>query len=99
MALSKRHISKEEVEHVAWLARLELSEEEKELYTQQFNDILDYFQKLNELDTEGVPPTLHVLELVNVFRKDEVKPSLPPEEALANAPRKRGRFFEAPRIL
>lgn len=99
MSLSKRHISKKEVEHVAWLARLELSEEEKELYTQQFNDILDYFQKLNELDTEGVPPTLHVFELVNVFRKDDVKLSLPPEEALANAPKKKGRFFEAPRIL
>lgn len=95
----RRHISKEEVEHVAWLARLELSEEEKNLYTEQFNDILEYFSKINELKTEDVPPTYHVVNLVNVFREDEVKPSLPVEEVVRNAPKKREGYFEAPKIF
>jgi len=95
----KKHISKEQVEHVSWLARLEVSEEEKELYTKQFNDILEYFNKINELNTENVPPTFHTAHLVNVLRDDEVKPSLPVEEALRNAPKKRKNYFQAPRML
>lgn len=97
--MGKRHISREEVEHVAWLARIELSEEEKHLFTEQFNQILDFFKKIDEVDTEGVPPTYHVLDLVNVYRKDEVGPSLAAEEALKNAPKREKGFFKAPRIV
>ena len=97
--MKKQHLSKKEVEHVAWLAHIELSEQEKELFTEQFNDILDYFKKIDEIDTEGVEPTYHVLDLNNVTRKDEILPSLSTEEALKNAPRKQKKFFKAPRIV
>ena len=97
--MRKQHISKEEVEHIAWLARIELSEEEKELFTEQFNRILAYFKKIDEVDTERIPPTYHVLDLVNVYREDKVSPSLPPKEVLKNAPKKEKRFFKAPRIV
>jgi aspartyl-tRNA(Asn)/glutamyl-tRNA(Gln) amidotransferase subunit C len=96
---AEKHISREEVEHVAWLARIELSEEEKELYTQQFNQILAYFSKLAELDTEEVPPELHAVSLVNICRDDRVEKPLGKEEALKNAPKKREGYFEAPKIL
>jgi len=97
--MKKLHISKEEVEHIAWLAHIELSEEEKELFTEQFNRILDYFKKIDEVDTEKIPPTYHVLDLVNVYREDKVSPSLPAKETLRNAPKKEKRFFKAPRIV
>lgn len=93
-------LSKEEVEHVAWLARIELSEEEKELFTRQFNDILAYFRKIDELDTEHIPPTHHVIEeQKDILREDEVEPCMPREEALRNAPRKENGHIKAPRIL
>ena len=95
----KRHITKEEVEHVAWLARIELSKEEKSLFTEQFNQILDFFKKIDEVDTEEVPPTYHVLDLLNVYRGDEVVSSLAIEEALKNAPKGEKGFFKAPRIV
>ena len=95
----KRHISLKEVEHVAWLAHIELTEKEKNLFTEQFNRILSYFRKIDEADTEGVPPTYHVLDLVNVYRKDEAKESLPKEESLKNAPKKEDGFFKSPRIV
>ena len=97
--MKKRHISKEEVEHVAWLARIELSEEDKDLFTKQFNEIIDYFKKIYAVDTKGVPPTHHVLGLVNIYREDKVLPSLPAKEVLKNAPKKERRFFRAPRII
>ena len=97
--MGKRHISKDEVEHIAWLAHIELFEEEKELFTEQFNRILDYFKKIDEVDTEEIPPTYHVLDLVNVYREDKVLPSLPPKETLKNAPKREKRFFKAPRIV
>jgi len=97
--MKKQHLSKKEVEHVAWLAHIELSEQEKELFTEQFNDILDYFKKIDEINTEGVEPTYHVLDLNNVTRKDEILPSLSTEDALKNAPRKQKKFFKAPRIV
>jgi len=97
--MKKRLISKEEVEHTAWLARIELSEDEKALFTRQLNEILDYFQKIDEVDTEDVPPTFHVLDLVNIYREDEVHPSLPAEDVLKNAPKKEKRFFRAPSIV
>ncbi len=99
MEKREKHISRSQVEHLAWLARLELTEEEKELYTAQLNEILEYFNRLSEINTENVPPTYHVIGKVNVFREDEIQPSLQVEEALKNAPKKRNSFFEAPKIL
>lgn len=87
------------MKHIAWLARVNLSKEEEELFTQQFNEILDYFKKIDELDTEKVPPTFHIIDLKNVFREDEIGPSLPIEKALLNAPCKKGRLFKAPKML
>lgn len=92
-------ISKDDVEHVALLARLELSEAEKELYTQQLNAILEHAQALQQVDTEGVPPTAHVLPLQNVWREDRVGVDLPPEKVLANAPERDENFFKVPKIV
>ena len=97
--MKKRYISKKDVEHTAWLARIELSEDEKNLFSKQFNEILDYFKKIDSVDTEGVPATYHILNLVNIFRKDEVQPSLPAKDVLRNASKKEKRFFKAPKIL
>ena len=97
--MKRQHLSKKEVEHIAWLAHIELSDQEKSLFTEQFNEILDYFKKIDEVDTEGVEPTYHVLDLRNVSRTDETTPSLPIEEALRNAPKKEKKFIKAPRIV
>jgi len=97
--MKRQHLSKKEVEHIAWLAHIELSDKEKTLFTEQFNEILDYFKKIDEVDTEGVEPTYHVLDLKNVSRTDETSPSLPIEEALRNAPKKENKFIKAPRIV
>ena len=97
--MKRKHLSKREVEHIAWLAHIELSDKEKTLFTEQFNEILDYFKKIDEVDTEGVEPTYHVLDLKNVSRKDKAEPSLPTEEALKNAPKKERKFIKAPRIV
>lgn len=97
--MGKRHISREEVEHVAWLAHIELTEEEKERFTDQFNRILDYFKKVDEADTKDVAPTYHVLDLINIYREDKAKEPLPKDEALKNAPKKEDGFFKSPRIV
>lgn len=97
--MKRQHLSKKEVEHIAWLAHIELSDKEKTLFTEQFNEILDYFKKIDAVDTEGVEPTYHVLDLKNVSRTDETTPSLPIEEALRNAPKKEKKFIKAPRIV
>ena len=94
-----QHLSKKDVEHIAWLAHIELSDQEKTLFTEQFNEILDYFKKIDEVDTEGIEPTYHVLDLENVSRRDKIEPSLPVEEALRNAPKKEKKFIKAPRIV
>ena len=99
MSESSKKISEKKVEHIAWLARIELTEEEKKLFTEQFNTILEYFEIINELDTEKIPPTSHVLDLTNVFREDKVMSSLATEEALKNAPKKERGFFKAPKII
>ena len=99
VSTEKQHLSKKEVEHVAWLAHIELSEQEKTLFTEQFNGILEYFKKIDEVNTEDVEPTCHVLDIDNVFRKDKTEPSLPAEKVLENAPRKEKKFFKAPRIV
>jgi len=92
-------ITQKEVEHVAKLARLELSEDEKGTFTRQLSAILTYMDQLKMLDTRGVEPTNKVLPTENVFRDDEVRPSLPQERALANAPEQADGFFRVPRIL
>lgn len=97
--MKRHHLSKKQVEHVAWLAHIELTEKEKIIFTEQFNDILEYFRKIDKVDTEDVQPTHHVLDLVNVYREDEETSSLSIEEALKNAPRKEKQFLKAPRIV
>ncbi|GFN22253.1 MAG: Asp-tRNA(Asn)/Glu-tRNA(Gln) amidotransferase subunit GatC [Thermoanaerobacteraceae bacterium] len=92
-------LSKKEVEHVALLARLHLSEEEKESYTHQLNAVMDYMEKLRALNTEGVEPTAHVLPLRNIFREDAVRPGLPREKALEGAPAAREGQFKVPRVV
>ncbi|HDZ84587.1 MAG TPA: Asp-tRNA(Asn)/Glu-tRNA(Gln) amidotransferase subunit GatC, partial [Nitrospirae bacterium] len=77
-----------EIDHVALLARLELNDEEKQLFSKQVGSIIEYVDKLNELDIDDVEPTAHVLPIKNVFREDELRSSLPREKALQNAPRK-----------
>lgn len=91
-------ISREQVLHVAKLARLELSEEELERMREQLSAILDAVGKVAELDLEGVEPTAHPLDLVNVLADDVPRPSLPREEALANAPDPEDGFFGVPAV-
>jgi aspartyl-tRNA(Asn)/glutamyl-tRNA(Gln) amidotransferase subunit C len=92
-------LSQAEVEHVATLARLKLTPEEIETFTQQLNNILLYMEKLSELDTKGIQPTTHALHLSNAFRKDEVRPSLPREEALGLAPEEGCSAFIVPKVI
>jgi aspartyl-tRNA(Asn)/glutamyl-tRNA(Gln) amidotransferase subunit C len=92
-------ITREEVEHVARLARLALSEEEKAEMTAQLDAILGYMDKLNAVDTSGVEPTTTVIPMVSVMRDDAVRPSLSQDEALSNAPDREDAFFRVPRII
>ena len=89
-------ITREQVEHVARLAHLALTEEELERFRGQLDAILEAVGKVSELDLADVEPTSHPLDLVNVWREDEPQPSLTPEEALANAPEIEGGFFKVP---
>ncbi len=95
----KMKITKEEVEKVAKLARLDLPEEEAERMAGQLDGILAYVEKLNELDTKKVKPTSHPHDSVNAFREDKVRDSLPHDKALANAPADDGDSFTVPRII
>lgn len=88
-----------EIEHVAFLARLALTEEEKEKFGVQLNTILEYIGKLNELDTSAIPPTSHVIEIQNVMREDKIRPSLSKEKALLNAPDRTEDFYRVPKII
>lgn len=92
-------ITPDEVRHVARLARLELTDEELERFTRQLGDILQAAARLQELDTEGVDPTFYPLPLQNVMRPDEVRPSLPREQVLRNAPEQENHMFKVPRII
>ena len=92
-------ISKQEVEHVAKLARLELAEGEKDKLIDQLSNILTYVETLNGLDTKGVEPTSHVLDIKNVMRDDVSLPGLSQEQALANAPEKAAGHFKVPKII
>ena len=92
-------ITKQEVEHVAGLARLELSENEKANLIDKLSNILTYVEQLNELDTKGVAPTSHVLDISNVMREDVPHESLSQEKALANAPEKAAGHYRVPLII
>ncbi|WP_085505287.1 Asp-tRNA(Asn)/Glu-tRNA(Gln) amidotransferase subunit GatC [Thalassobacillus devorans] len=92
-------ISKEEVKHVANLARLAISEKEADMFTKQLDDIITYAEQLNELDTTDVEPTTHVLDLKNVMRKDEPRKWLEKEDVLKNAPDHKDGQFKVPSIL
>ena len=92
-------ITPEEVEHVAELARLQLSYEEKERLTEQMNQILEYMEKLNELDTVDAVPTSHAIDLNNAFREDEVRDSLSRGESLENAPESNEEEFVVPKVI
>jgi aspartyl-tRNA(Asn)/glutamyl-tRNA(Gln) amidotransferase subunit C len=92
-------LSKAEVEHVAWLARLDLSEEEKERLAGHLNQILVHFEELQQLDTSSVEPTSHSIPVHNVFREDVVGPCLDVEDAVANAPEARDDYFVVPQVV
>ena len=92
-------LSSEQVDHVANLANLALSDEEKELFREQLSAILGYAERLSDLDTSEIPPTATVLPLENVMRDDEVQPSLSQEDALANAPAALDGHFQVPVVL
>jgi aspartyl-tRNA(Asn)/glutamyl-tRNA(Gln) amidotransferase subunit C len=88
-----------DVEHIAKLAKLEFTDAEKEKFTHQLNQILEYVEQMNKLDTSHVEPLSHVIELSNVFRADEVKQGVSTEEALKNAPSKTEEFFKVPKVI
>lgn len=88
-----------DVAYVANLARLSLDDAEIKKLGGQLNDLLDYINKLNEADTSKVGPTSHILPLQNVLREDEVKPSLPADEVMKNAPAKEGNYFKVPKVI
>jgi len=90
---------KMDIEKVARLARLELSEEERETFGNQLEQVLTYMEQLNRLDTSGVEPTSHAIPIYNLFREDEVRPSFPQEEVLAIAPAEEEGHFKVPRII
>ena len=87
------------VRHVAMLSRLALSDEEVARFASELSAIVQYVDQLNEVNTDGVEPTAHVLPVHNVFREDEVRPSPPPDVSLANAPQRQDTFFRVPKVL
>ena len=97
--MTEPKISLKDVEHVARLARLELSDADKERMRRELDSILSYIDKLRALDTEGVEPTSHAVPMTNVMREDATRPSFPQDEMLANAPERSGDFFRVPRII
>lgn len=97
---NKKAINEDVVRHVARLSRLELAPAEVARFQKQLERILDYVAQLNEVDTDAVHPTTHVLSsMKNVFREDEPRPSLSPDEALSNAPDRHQDFFKVPKVI
>ena len=92
-------LSRQEVEHVARLARMELPGEELQRVGSELNRILGHFNRLQELDTDDVEPTSHAIPMTNVLREDEVGESLPTDYVIANAPERSDEFFKVPRIV
>jgi aspartyl-tRNA(Asn)/glutamyl-tRNA(Gln) amidotransferase subunit C len=91
-------ITVKDVEHVAKLARLELTDSEKEKFTKQLGDVLKYVEQMNEVDTTNVKPMAHAFDIVNVMRKDEVVKEISKEALLQNAPEEENGFFKVPKI-
>ena len=96
--MSKK-IDAELVRHIGKLSRIELSDEQVEVFRRQLAGILDYFGKLEELDTAGVEPMAHAVEIHNVLGEDAVGESLSPDQALANAPQRDSDFFKVPKVI
>lgn len=92
-------IDEQTVKKVSGLARLNLTDDETKKFTKQLQNVLDAFKSLNEVDTEKVEPAFHPLEIKNIFREDNLEPSLTNEEALANTMHKEGKHFKGPRIV
>ncbi|MBA5942168.1 MAG: Asp-tRNA(Asn)/Glu-tRNA(Gln) amidotransferase subunit GatC [Methanophagales archaeon] len=92
-------MKKDEIEHIAWLARIKLSEEEKEELEKELSPILDFFALLDELDTTDIEPTHHVIGVTDRVREDETKEGLKQSEVLRNVPRKENGYIRSPRIL
>jgi aspartyl-tRNA(Asn)/glutamyl-tRNA(Gln) amidotransferase subunit C len=92
-------ITKDQVEHIAHLCRIELREGDSEKFSKQLEEIIGYVNKMQSLNTEGIDPTFLTAPLFNVLRKDEVKPSLTLEQVLLNAPDREDNYFKMPRIL
>ncbi len=92
-------LSREEVLHIAALAKVGVTDADVENFREQLSNILDNFEVLNKVDTSGVPPTAQSINLENVIMPDEVQPSLPPEAVLANAPQKEGEFIKVKIVL
>jgi len=92
-------VTVKDVEYIAKLARLRFTEDEKQKLMHHLNDILNYIDQLNKIDTSNVEPLSHVVELNNVFREDVVKPGLSSKEALKNAPAKTDKFFKVPKVI
>ena len=97
--MERKTISKKEVEHIAMLARIEITEEEKELFSDQFTKILRYFNIIDDAETEGIAPTYQILNLANIYREDIVEPSIEKKEILRNAKNKEKSFFKSPPIV
>ncbi len=94
----EKNISKKEIKHLSWLAKIELTKEEEDLFSKQLNEILSYFQKIDEANVEDLPPTYHVIDISNILRSDKPKPPKP-DQALKNVPKLKGRYVKAPRIV
>lgn len=92
-------LDEEQISRIETLAQLELTEEERKAMGEDLENILDHFEKLEELDTTDVDPLMHILDLNNVLREDKTRETLSREEALKNAPKHRGGFFEVPRVI
>ncbi len=92
-------ITRDDVEHISWLASIKIEDDEKDEFVEQFNSILEYFHQLDEVETDEIEPTFRVVDLVNIFREDEAFSSLSQEEALWNAPRRENGYFKSPRIV
>ena len=95
----KPTVGRDEVLKIASLAKLHLSEDEVDLYTDQMNDILNYMHQLDELDTENVEPLSHVLDQLNITRRDKEEPSLSRDDVFSNAPDSNGEYFVVPSVI
>ena len=92
-------IDEAQVRHIGHLSRLKPTDGEVRLFSEQLSAIIEYMEQLNEVDTTDVPPTAHAVPVQNVFRADEPRRGLTPEQALANAPQREGSFFALPKVL